>query len=660
MASSDDNEPRTPTAAASDDELVERARNHDERAYGELWLRHSAAAHAVARAYSSLDPDDVVAEAFARILSAIRRGGGPSMGFRPYLLTSVRNVAHKWGAQQQQVYATDLEDAADETAPDAEWSTIAGFDSSAVASAFATLPTRWQEALWYSEVDGLKPRQFAPLLGLAPNAASALVVRARRGFRDAWVSAQLRRADNEECRETLELLGAHSRSGLSRRDTRRVEQHLSTCEGCALAWVEARDVSSRLALVLVPLVVGIPAAASYTAWTQSGAAQVATFALGPAGATGATGGTGAGITTSTPRGTTTGAPTSRRAARSATRSGWRRPLFVVVAAVAAAGTAIAVTLPLTEPTTAPPRATGSEPHPHRTSSDARAAGAVSESPTSEAPPVAEPPAQPPHDATPDAHERSAPSPRLIPAPNAPSVPSSPRPQADATASPNSPVDTGTSEHTPTPTPTPNPTPTPGTSQPPVVTAPAAPTMTVDSSAGPSVYPLISGTATPGAVVEVIDENGTVWARTEADADGAWTASDLSGGRDQTDAAAYLPPGRHALSARQRVDGQLSSLCPPAAVTVSPPPTFTAPLASSSVPASGFDIGVTGQPNLVVQRARVDDAAPWRDDLMRLDADGTFVSRYMVPAPGPVTLAVRYIDPATGRFGPPSFVSFTTF
>jgi RNA polymerase sigma factor (sigma-70 family) len=633
-ASPDDGEPRRPIAEASDDELVERARNRDERAYGELWLRHSAAAHAVARAYTSLDPDDVVAEAFARILSAIRRGGGPSMGFRPYLLTSVRNVAHKWGAQQQKVYATDLEDAADETAPDAEWSTIAGFDSSAVASAFATLPTRWQEALWYSEVDGLKPRQFAPLLGLAPNAASALVVRARRGFRDAWVSAQLRRADNEECRETLELLGAHSRSGLSRRDTRRVEQHLSTCEGCALAWVEARDVSSRLALVLLPLVVGIPAAASYAAWTQSGAAQVATFALGPAGAAGATGSpTGA---TGSPTGTTASTTIGATTPRSASRSVWRRPLLHIVA-VAAAGTAIAFALPLAFSTTAPPAATEADQQLHPTPTDADATDAAPESSPSEPPPVAEPPA---------------------PAPDAPSAPSSPRPPVDAATAPNTPPDTHVSE--PAASPTPNPTPTPETSQPPVVTAPAAPTMSVDSSAGTSVYPLISGMATPGAVVEVVDQNGTVWARVQADDDGAWTASDLTGGPDQTDAAAYLPPGQHALSARQRVGGQTSSLCPPAAVTVSPPPTFTAPLAGSSVPAPGFDIGVTGQPNLVVQRARVDDAAPWRDDLMRLDADGTFVSRYMVPAPGPVTLAVRYLDPATGRFGPPSFVSFTAF
>ncbi len=323
-----------PTEPASDDALVERARDDDERAYGELWLRHSAAAHAVARAYSSLDPDDLVAEAFARILAAIRRGGGPSMGFRPYLLTSVRNVAHEWGAQQQRVYASDLEDAADEETPDAEWSAIVGFESSAVAAAFGTLPSRWQEALWYSEVDGLKPRQFAPLLGLAPNAASALVLRARRGFRDAWVTAQLRRADSDECRETLALLGAHSRAGLARRDARRVEAHLATCEGCALAWVEARDVSSRLALVILPLVVGIPATASYTAWTQSGGAQLAVFALGSGGTGGDPGGTA-------PPGGPGG--TARLSARVA--DVWRHPLAQLLT-VAAAGAAIALATPL--------------------------------------------------------------------------------------------------------------------------------------------------------------------------------------------------------------------------------------------------------------------------------------------------------------------------
>lgn len=636
-----------PTEPASDDALVERARNHDQHAYGELWVRHSAAAHAVARAYSSLDPDDVVAEAFARILSAIRRGGGPSMGFRPYLLTSVRNVAHEWGAQQQRTYATDLEDAADEASPDTEWSVIAGFESSAVASAFATLPTRWQEALWYSEVDGLKPRQFAPLLGLAPNAASALVVRARRGFRDAWVSAQLRRADSEECRRTLELLGTHARSALARRDARRVEQHLAECDGCALAWAEARDVSARLALVLLPLVVGIPATASYAAWTQSGAAQVATFALGPSGAAGAV--------------STAGGP---RSGSSAARSGWRNPLLHL-AVVAAAGTAIAFAAPLLGPAELPASTTEALPRPSSPATDA-ADDPATASETS-TPPIE------PSDATPDAGDepltdRPADPDDAEPAPRAGILPR-PSPVEAAPApspTPTQPVPTPSPTASPTPAPGPSPTPAPGpTPTQPVPTptpTPAlpAPTMTVDTAAGPSVYPLISGGAEPGAVVEVVDETGTIRARTTSDETGAWSVSDLSSGRDQTDAAAYLPAGDHELSARQTSAGRTSPLSASAPVSVLPPPVLTSPLAGAAVPAEGFNLGVAGEPNLRVQRAKVGDAAPWRSQLMQLDGEGALTARFSVPAPGPVTLGVRYLDPATGRFGPASFVSFTAY
>ncbi|SDQ94017.1 sigma-70 family RNA polymerase sigma factor [Microbacterium sp. cf332] len=678
-----------PSEPVSDDALVERARNLDERAYGELWLRHSAAAHAVARAYSSLDPDDVVAEAFARILAAIRRGGGPSMGFRPYLLTAVRNVAHEWGAQQKRVFASDLEDAADEAAPDAEWSAIAGFESSAVATAFATLPTRWQEALWYSEVDGLKPRQFAPLLGLAPNAASALVLRARRGFRDAWVSAQLRRADTDECRETLELLGAHSRSGLSRRDSRRVDAHLATCEGCALAWAEARDISSRLALVLIPLVVGIPATASYSAWTQSGAAQVATFALGTGGVGGGPGGTAP--------------PPVGARVTAAARTAWRHPLLHV-AAVAAAGAAIAFAVPALSATELPASTIEAEPQhstsPHLSDRDASDADIATpataplEVSSTEGGNESDAAPRTPVDTLRPAFPKTSPTPTLptltpAPAPVAspspsvtstprptvspsPSVTSMPRPSATATPTPTvTPTPRPSASATPTPTvaptpqatpaPTPQATPTPTPTPTPTLPALTAPTMTIDSSAGPTVYPLISGAdAEPAATIEIVDTDGVVWAATRADEGGGWSVSDLAGGSDATDPASALPAGDHRLSARQIVDGRASPLGATTPVTIAAPPALIAPAAGSAVRARGFELAVSGQPGTQVQRARVGDTEPWRSQLMPLDANGRFVSTFMVPAGGPVTLGVRYVDPASGRFGPASYVSFLAF
>ncbi|QPE05030.1 sigma-70 family RNA polymerase sigma factor [Microbacterium schleiferi] len=246
--------PRTGLSALSDDELVTLSRRDTSAAYAELWLRHSSAALAVARAFTTLDADDVVSEAFTRVFARIRSGGGPTMGFRAYLLTAVKNVAREWGARAGDLSTADVAELPADT--DTARAAEAALESGATVSAFRSLPTRWQEALWYSDVEGLKPRQFAPLLGLAANAASALVVRARRGFRDAWVSAQLRTADNDECRGVLSMLGTHTRGGLSARDTRTAQAHLATCERCAVAWEEAQHVSSRLALALLPVVVG--------------------------------------------------------------------------------------------------------------------------------------------------------------------------------------------------------------------------------------------------------------------------------------------------------------------------------------------------------------------------------------------------------------------
>ena len=58
-------------------------------------------------------------------------------------------------------------------------------DRSMVAQVFRALPTRWQEVLWYTEVEQLRPQSVAPFLGMSANAVAALSHRAREGFRRA-------------------------------------------------------------------------------------------------------------------------------------------------------------------------------------------------------------------------------------------------------------------------------------------------------------------------------------------------------------------------------------------------------------------------------------------------------------------------------------------
>src|SRR5918999_3733214 len=80
--------------ALTDSELLDQARHGDEAAFTELYVRHQPAALRLARTYSRLgDPDDLVNGAFERVLSALRRGSGPTEAFRAYLFVTLRRLA---------------------------------------------------------------------------------------------------------------------------------------------------------------------------------------------------------------------------------------------------------------------------------------------------------------------------------------------------------------------------------------------------------------------------------------------------------------------------------------------------------------------------------------------------------------------------------------
>ena len=74
------------------------------RSYEELYVEYAPAARGLALSMVPPDmADDIVAEAFARVLAAIRAGGGPDHAFRPYLLAAVRNLANDWTAARRRV-----------------------------------------------------------------------------------------------------------------------------------------------------------------------------------------------------------------------------------------------------------------------------------------------------------------------------------------------------------------------------------------------------------------------------------------------------------------------------------------------------------------------------------------------------------------------------
>ena len=253
--------------------LLELVRSGDNEAYGELYLRYHGFAHRVARKASRRHADDLVAEAFRRILTAISRGAGPTHAFGPYLATTIRSAAAGLAAPFQEVEFTVSNELVDD----------GGDVDPRVSTAYLSLPEAWQNALWYSDVEGLSPRHAAPLMGLASaNAFSALRQRARAGLRSAYLTQVVDDACNEEVRRHLELLVA-GKTTPEAVDVL-VDQHLDECDRCgAIAWRIAAVTGSKMPIALAPALVAfhgftanpalLPAASARSGCSDGGGAH---------------------------------------------------------------------------------------------------------------------------------------------------------------------------------------------------------------------------------------------------------------------------------------------------------------------------------------------------------------------------------------------------
>ena len=241
----------------SDAELISRVRNGDLEAYGELYARHHHAAERMARQLvPANDADDLASDAFAKVLDALRGGGGPDVSFRAYLLTTVRRVHVDRIRSGKKVQTTD-DIASYEREPETfDDPTVTGFESGAAAKAFASLPERWQAVLWHTEVEGEKPAAIAPLLGLTANGVSALAYRAREGLRQAYLQQHLADVAGDRCRWTTERLGAYVRGGLTKRENRNVREHMDDCAKCTAVYLELVEVNSALPALLAPALLG--------------------------------------------------------------------------------------------------------------------------------------------------------------------------------------------------------------------------------------------------------------------------------------------------------------------------------------------------------------------------------------------------------------------
>jgi RNA polymerase sigma factor (sigma-70 family) len=271
----------------SDAELIEAVRGGTVQAYGSLYARHRDAARnlALQLAKSSADADDLVSDAFAKVLICLRAGGGPGSAFRPYLLTTVRYAAYDRFRQQRRLeLADDLE-----AVPGAERVTSLPFRDTAVANleralitrAFADLPERWQNVLWHTAIENRSPDELASTFGLTANGVAALAYRAREGLRKAYLQAHVTGDPAERCQAAVGKLGAWTRGGLSRRESIQLNAHLDECAACRAVATELADVNGALRGIVAPIVLGAGTAGylAATAKASASASAVTTPAL---------------------------------------------------------------------------------------------------------------------------------------------------------------------------------------------------------------------------------------------------------------------------------------------------------------------------------------------------------------------------------------------
>lgn len=283
------------TETSSDPELIAGVRAGDSAAFGVLYERHADAARKVASQYtnSASDVDDVVSEAFSRVLRALQRGDGPDLAFRAYLFTIVRrtglDIIDKGIRTKPRDDMSPYESAIGYVASSDE-PALDGFEHGMVADAFKSLPERWQAVLWYTEVEKKNPKEIAPLLGLRANGVAALAYRAREALRQAYLQQHLNTSDSADCLEANTQLGAYVRGGLSKREHSRVDVHVRGCERCSALVAELEDVNRGMRGIIAPLFMGVLGAGALEGGMPIGGA------LGPEGAAtmGATGASGAG------------------------------------------------------------------------------------------------------------------------------------------------------------------------------------------------------------------------------------------------------------------------------------------------------------------------------------------------------------------------------
>jgi RNA polymerase sigma factor (sigma-70 family) len=244
-----------PAGAPGEEALLRAARAGERAAVERLYADHLASARRLATILAgSADAEELVAEAFARVLGQLRAGAGPTSSFRAYLNTTIRNLHRDQFRRNREEPASDRPWLLDDSESSVD-DFVESLDANGATAALASLPGTWQQVLWHLEVEGRKPAEVAELLSTNAASVSSLAYRAREGLRRAYLDQYAGPTPIDgNCRWTRARLSQYVRDDLSGRAATKVGTHLETCAACSAAHAGMAELNTKLAALLFPVV----------------------------------------------------------------------------------------------------------------------------------------------------------------------------------------------------------------------------------------------------------------------------------------------------------------------------------------------------------------------------------------------------------------------
>jgi len=221
------------------------------------------------------DAEDVTQTTFVNALRALERGETPRNASHWLLAISHNLVRQRWrqAASRPTVVELvhDVPDAADEQE---------NVELDSLVRALQRIPPSQREALVMRELEGRPYSEIAELLGITTAALETLLFRARRSLAEEL--------ENVVTCQNAELAISQRLDGrLSRKDRKRLDEHLADCPSCAqLAQTQERQRKAFKGLAVLPIPIGL---ALFKGAPAASAAVVPIGAAASAGGVGATG-----------------------------------------------------------------------------------------------------------------------------------------------------------------------------------------------------------------------------------------------------------------------------------------------------------------------------------------------------------------------------------